>query len=322
MRAVYIEHTGDLGTIKVGDLPKPTLEPTEILIKVSAVAVNHVDTFVRSGKFKTDLKFPFVIGRDAVGTVTEVGSQVSSFKVGDRIWTNSMGYDGRPGITSEYVAVPAERAFLAPSGVDDLPLVAAVHSAATAALLLTDVSPVAPNDVVLVEGAAGHVGSKLVEIAHYMGAKVLATANPQDSDGLEELGAQQVIDYHSDFTSQINVPVNTIVDTSGKVDLQTNLSLLGLDGTVDLITAPTDDKFTFNVREFYTQRQHIEGFVISHATLDQLQQAGKFLNKLFAQGYLLDDDIQVMPFSQAQEAHNLVETNGTKARITLIPEEF
>ncbi|MFC6164887.1 NADPH:quinone reductase [Lactiplantibacillus dongliensis] len=318
MQAAYIEQTGQPDVIKVGDLPQPTLRPTELLVKVTAVAVNHVDTFVRSGSFKTAMSLPFVIGRDAVGTVTAVGEQVTGFNVGDRIWTNSMGYDGRPGVTSEYAAIPAERAFLAPAGIDDLPLVAAVHSAATAAILLTDVSPVEPGQVVLIEGAAGHVGTKLVQIAQAKGAKVLATSNPRDFDRLKQLGAQQVLDYHADFASAITTPVQTIVDTSGKVDLKTNLSLLGLGGTVALITAPVTNQFTFDVREFYTQQQRIVGFVISHASLDQLQRAGQLLNQLFAQGLLLDDDLQVMPFTQAQRAHEIVEANQSKARLVLV----
>ena len=321
MQAAYIEQTGQPDMIKVGDLPQPTLRPTELLVKVTAVAVNHVDTFVRRGSFKTAMTLPFVIGRDAVGTVTAVGEQVSGFNVGDRIWTNSMGYDGRPGVTSAIAAIPAERAFLAPVGIDDLPLVAAVHSAATAAILLTDVSPVKPGQVVLIEGAAGHVGTKLVQIAHAKGAKVLATANSRDFDRLKQLGAQQVLDYHADFASAITTPVQTIVDTSGKVDLKTNLSLLGLGGTVALITAPVTNQFTFEVREFYTQQQRIVGFVISHASLDQLQRAGQLLNQLFAQGLLLDDDLQVMPFTQAKRAHEIVEANQTKARLVLVPGE-
>jgi len=321
MQAAYIEQTGQPDVIKVGELPQPTIRPTELLVKVTAVAVNHVDTFVRRGSFKTAMAFPFVIGRDAVGTVTAVGEQVSGFNVGDRIWTNSMGYDGRPGVTSTIAAIPAERAFLAPVGIDDLPLVAAVHSAATAAILLTDVSPVKPGQVVLIEGAAGHVGTKLVQIAHAKGAKVLATANPRDFDRLKQLGAQQVLDYHADFASAITTPVQTIVDTSGKVDLKTNLSLLGLGGTVALITAPVANQFTFEVREFYTQQQRIVGFVISHASLDQLQRAGQLLNQLFAQGLLLDDDLQVMPFTQAKRAHEIVEANQTKARLVLVPGE-
>jgi len=94
---------------------------------------------------------------------------------------------------------------------------------------------------------------------------------------------------------------------------------LGLVGTVALITAPVTNQFTFDVREFYTQQQRIVGFVISHASLDQLQRAGQLLNQLFAQGLLLNDDLQVMPFTQAQRAHEMVAANQSKARLVLVP---
>ncbi|MFC6180825.1 NADPH:quinone reductase [Lactiplantibacillus daowaiensis] len=322
MQAAFITHTGGPEMIQVGQQPVPKIDATEVLIKVAAVAVNHVDTFVRSGGFKTAMTFPFVIGRDAVGTVVETGSAVTTIQVGDRVWTNSMGYDGRPGVTSDYAALPVERVFLAPAGVDDLPLIAAVHSAATATILLTAISVVKAGMTVLIEGAAGHVGTKLVQVAKAQGATVIATANPRDFERLTKLGADQVLDYHRDFAAAINTKVQTIVDTSGKVALTTNLALLAQGGTIALITAPANNQFTFNVREFYTQQQHLEGFVISHASLSQLQAAGKLLNQWFAQGRLLDDEIQVLPFSQASRAHQLVETNGTKARVVLVPDEL
>lgn len=79
MQAAYITQNGEAKDIKIGELPKPEITNDEVLIKVNAVAVNHVDTFVRSGSFKTDTNFPFVIGRDAVGQVEEVGADVTVF---------------------------------------------------------------------------------------------------------------------------------------------------------------------------------------------------------------------------------------------------
>jgi len=295
-----------------------------VLIKVAAVAVDHVDTFVRSGGFKTALPLPAVIGRDAVGTVVAVGAQVTQFNHGQLVWTNSMGYAGRPGVTSTLAAIPAERLFPVPTGVDPRQLIGAVHSAATAAILLQSVLQLKAGETLLVEGAAGHVGTKLVQVATALGATVLATANPHDFARLAALGSYKSYDYHGDFAKLIAqeqaTGIDAIVDTSGRVSLKTNLALLGVGGRIGLITAPKNNQFTFEVRQMYTRQQQIQGFVISHATLAQLQMAGKRVNQLMEQGKLLDDQLVVYPFSQAAQAHHLVETNQVKAKIILIPD--
>ena len=88
MQAAYITKNGSADDIIIGDLPKPIISANQVLIKVNAVAVNHVDTFVRSGAFQTDTDFPFVISRDAVGQVEEVGKDVTGFSKGNWVWTN------------------------------------------------------------------------------------------------------------------------------------------------------------------------------------------------------------------------------------------
>ncbi|MGQ2375844.1 alcohol dehydrogenase catalytic domain-containing protein [Companilactobacillus zhachilii] len=311
MRAAYIEQTGSIDQIIIGELPMPELTDSEVLVKTIAVSVNFVDTFVRAGGFKTKLAFPFVIGRDAVGTVVKVGTKVDNFKIGDLVWTNSMGYDGRQGTTSEFVAVPKERLFAVPDGVDPVKLVASVHSSATAAILLGDILQVEPDHNLLVEGAAGHVGSKLVSLAKSLGLDVATTSNKRDSAKLTKQGVNSTYDYHQPI-SNIAETFDYIVDTSGKVDLQANLDKLKLRGQVGLITAPSTNKFTFDVRQMYTSTKSIKGFVISHATLTQLQNAGHLLNKSFAAGELLDDKILQLPMEQADKAQKMLVEGQTK----------
>lgn len=311
MRAAYIEQTGSINQIIIGELPRPKLTDSEVLVKTIAVSVNFVDTFVRTGGFKTKLTFPFVIGRDAVGTVVKVGTKVDNFKIGELVWTNSMGYDGRQGTTSEFVAVPKERLFAVPDGVDPVKLVASVHSSATAAILLGDILQVEPDHSLLVEGAAGHVGSKLVSLAKPLGLDVATTSNKRDFAKLTKQGGNSTYDYHQPI-SNIAETFDYIVDTSGKVDLQANLDKLKLRGQVGLITAPSSNKFTFDVRQMYTSTKSIKGFVISHATLTQLQNAGHLLNKSFAAGELLDDKILQLPMEQAAKAQKMLVEGQTK----------
>lgn len=307
MKATYINSLGKPDQIQIGSLPNPEVHSHEVLIQVQAVSANHVDTFVRSGAFKTSVDFPFVIGRDAVGTVLEVGSEVTKFEVGQLVWTNSMGYDGRPGTYSEMVSVPEERLFHAPKDINPKQLVASVHSAATAAILLDSVLKVTANKHILVEGAAGHVGRKIIELAHLKNLTVSTTSLASDFDYLKTIGASHSYDYHNSL-AEIPDRFDYIIDTSGKNELQSNLDMLNQNGQIALITAPTSNHFQFNVREFYMNQKSIKGFVISHATLSQLQSAATTLNDAFAQKHLLDDELLILPIEQASSAHAMLES--------------
>lgn len=313
MKAAYIEKTGQPDTIKIGSLPMPELGDDEVLVKVQAVAINPVDTLIRSGRYQTTLHFPFVIGRDAIGEVVKVGSAVSAFKVGDVVWTNSMGYDGRPGVTSEYAAIPATRLFHAPGSVSPTQLIAAVHSAATAAILLDDILQVKAKQSILIEGAAGHVGRKLVTLAKLKHLTVSTTSNVNDFATLRSLAADHCYDYQLPL-NQLHESFDVIVDTSGQITLADNIAHLNLAGQIGLITVPKPSERQFDVRDFYTHSQSIKGFVMSHATLEQLQKTGQKLNRLFAKNLLLDDDLELLPMTEAAKGHQLLEQhqNGKK----------
>ncbi|WP_093175721.1 alcohol dehydrogenase catalytic domain-containing protein [Sinosporangium album] len=124
MRAAFIKTLGPPENIRYGELPDPEPGPTDVLVDVTAVAVNPVDTFVRSGLFRTPIVFPFVVGRDLVGTVAATGPGAVGFAVGDAVWSNSLGHGGRQGAAAERVVVSADRLYHLPQGVDPVRAVA------------------------------------------------------------------------------------------------------------------------------------------------------------------------------------------------------
>lgn len=322
MKAVYIQKTGGPATIIVGSLPVPKVRPKSVLIKVIAASINYVDLFIRSGIYQTDLPNPYILGRDAIGQVVEIGKDVIQFKVGDCVWTNSMGYDGRQGITSEYTLIPEERLFLTPKNADSLKLIGAVHSAATATIVLQDIMELKPKQKLLIEGAAGHVGSKLVYLANEMGAEVVTTASLKDFSRLKQLSDAICFDYRDKslfkkLKSAYPDGFDHIIDTSGEIPLQFNCDLLAPKGVISLITAPKDSQF--DSRQFYMNCQQMKGFVISHASLKQLKKAGRILNDAFRQGQLLEEDMVIKKFDEAAEAHDLMEAKKENRKIILVP---
>ncbi|NDZ73971.1 alcohol dehydrogenase catalytic domain-containing protein, partial [Streptomyces sp. SID10362] len=176
MRAAYIDAVGPADAIRYGELPVPPVGPTDVLVRVSAVAADPVDTFVRSGAYATSLPTPFVVGRDLVGEVAATGPGAAGLVVGQRVWCNSLGHGGRQGSFAQYATVAAERLYPVPAGVDEEHLVAAAHPAASAWLALFRHGRLRAGETVYVGGGAGNVGGAAVSLAARAGARVVATA--------------------------------------------------------------------------------------------------------------------------------------------------
>ncbi len=118
--AAYISALGPAECIQVGDLPVATPGPTDVLVRTEAMVVDNVDTLVRSGAYSTPTPFPFIIGRDLVGTVASAGPGATGFSEGDRVWCNSLGHAGRQGSFAHHVVVAAERLYHLPADVDPI----------------------------------------------------------------------------------------------------------------------------------------------------------------------------------------------------------
>ena len=105
MKAAYIEEPGPAENIRYGDLPQPEISPAQVLVRMTAVAVNPVDTYIRNGANYWELPVPFVVGCDLAGVVEAVGAEVTRFALGDRVWCTNQGLLGRQGTFAEFCAI-------------------------------------------------------------------------------------------------------------------------------------------------------------------------------------------------------------------------
>src|SRR5258708_7084305 len=119
MKAAFLDMTGPPDVIRFGDLPQPVPKEGEVLIRVTASAVNPIDLYIRAGTVAMPLPKPFIPGCDLAGTVEEVGPGVSRFKPGDRVWGSNQGLLGRQGTLAEYAAVNEDRLYPTPPGGSD-----------------------------------------------------------------------------------------------------------------------------------------------------------------------------------------------------------
>lgn len=323
-RAAYLTELGPADRIRFGELPVPDRGPADVVVRTEVLAVNQVDTLVRSGAYRTPTPFPFVIGRDLVGTVVATGAGAAGFRVGEPVWCNSMGHGGRQGSFAERVVVPADRLYRLPAGIDPLDAVTVLHTGGTAWLGLFRVAGARRGDTVVVGGGAGGVGSAAVQLARAAGARVIATAQPADSAWCRESGAQVVLDYRDpDLAEQLRAAapdgISVYWDTSGHQDLPAIAPLLRIGATV-LITAAAASPAPLPAREFYTGDVSVRGFAISNASVAALAEAAHAINAGLCAGVLRGRAGTRLPLSRAAEAHRLQEHGQTGGgRIIVVP---
>ncbi len=311
MTAAYVSGPGPVDSIRIGEVPTPEPGPTDVLVRAVALAADHVDTFVRAGSYRTPMPSPFIIGRDLVGEVVEVGSSISGFEVGDMVWCNSLGHGGRQGSFADYSVVSAERLYHLPGGVDPDLAVSVAHTAATAHLALFREGGLRLGQTVLIVGAGGGVGGAAVQLAHAAGARVIATASARDEQWCRDLGADVVLDYRDPHVAQqvrraAPGGVDVHLDTSGRHDLDTAVALLARSGRI-VILAGRDENPTVPIGALYTGDRSIRGFVISNAPATDLAVAARSINALLGRGLLRSRIALTLPLRDAARAHRLLE---------------
>ncbi|MBA3816674.1 MAG: NADPH:quinone reductase [Parachlamydiaceae bacterium] len=315
MKAAFIKKTGPPCNIEYGELPIPKIKDNEVLIKVSAVAVNPIDTYIRSGKytFSQALPTPFIIGCDAVGVVADFGSAVKQFKAGQRVWTNRMGLNGLQGTYAEYVAVDEDLVYSAPEHVDDVALVSVLQSGATACIGLIRAAMLKVSEIVFINGGAGNVGSAIIQLAVARGARVItATSGNEKMEWCKSLGAELVLDYKKDdFSKKIEMVapdgVDVFWDTSRNPNFEISIPLMKQHGRIVLM-AGHDAHPTLPVGLFYSKECTLKGFSLVNANHLELKGCAEIINRCLEDGKLKTKISEVMPLSEASRAHSIIES--------------
>jgi NADPH:quinone reductase-like Zn-dependent oxidoreductase len=323
VKAAYITTLGSPDVITYGEMDRPVPGPTDVLVRVEAAAVDPVDTFVRSGAYRTPTPFPFVLGRDLVGTVAETGPGATGFAVGDRVWSHSMGHGGRQGVTAEYCVVGVDRLYHLPADVDAARAVAVLHPVATAHLALFRHARLRPGETVLVIGGAGNVGRAATVLAVRAGARVLAVARAETASDCLRAGATAVVDHRDpDAAEQLREltgdGVDVHLDTSGHQDLDAALALVGHGARVVLM-AGLAARPVLPVGAVYPRDVSLVGFAISNASVDDLAGTARVINRGLADDAFPIPVTVELPLSRTAQAHRMIEA-GVRGRIVLRPE--
>ncbi len=278
MRAVLLTGHGDVDRLELhDDVPVPTPGPCEVLVRVSAAAVNNTDINTREGWYsKTDgaedagwggepIKFPLIQGADACGQIVAVGDRVASSRLGERVLVEPVmrevrcesvdlplyyGSD-RDGGFAEYTVVAARHAHKVQSEMSDVELASFPCSYSTAENLLNR-SGVISGQTVLVTGASGGVGSAAVQLAKARGATVLAVTSESKTELVKEIGADRILLRDKNLTESMGRnSVDVVVDLVAGPIFPSLLDVLKPQGTYSVSGAIGGPLVTLDVRTLY-----------------------------------------------------------------------
>jgi len=207
IKAIQIDKQGGPEVMELRDIALAAPKPGEITVRHTAIGINFIDTYHRSGLYP--VKLPSGLGMEAAGTVEALGEGVTGLKVGDRVAYGS----GPIGAYAEANNVPASRAVKIPDGVSDEAAAAMMLKGMTAQFLLRQTYVVKPGDTILWHAAAGGVGLITTQWAKHLGATVIGTVGSDEKAAMAKAhGCDHVLNYRSE-----DVPARVREITGGKM---------------------------------------------------------------------------------------------------------
>ena len=322
MKAIQVKQVGGPEAMELAELPIPQPKTNEAVVKLSASGVNFIDVYFREGRYKAPL--PFTLGQEGAGVVTAIGAEAKSVKVGDRVaWTGLLGS------YAEYAAVPTDRLVPIPQGVSDQQAASAMLQGMTAHYLSHDTYPLKKGETALVHAAAGGVGLLLVQMAHNIGARVIATVSTEEKAKLARgAGADEVILYtQADFEAETKrltggKGVDVVYDSVGKTTFDKGLNILRPRGMMVLFggssgAVPPFDLVALSQRgSLYVTRPTLGHYI---ATREELVARSGAVFAMMAAGKLKLRIEHTYPLAEAQRAHRELEGRKTTGKLLLIP---
>jgi NADPH:quinone reductase len=322
MKAIQVQKTGGPEALTLVDLPVPKPKPNEAVVKIAAIGVNFIDVYFREGRYPAPL--PFVDGQEAAGTVTDVGSNVTTVKPGDRV-----AYTGVMGAYAEYAAVPADRLVHVPDKITDQQAAAAMLQGMTAHYLVNSTYPLKKGETALIHAAAGGVGLLLVQMAKNIGARAIGTVGTEEKAKLaREAGADEVILYtQQDFEVETkrlteNKGVHVVYDGVGKSTFEKGLNVLRPRGYMVLFggasgAVPSFDPIALSQKgSLFLTRPSLVNYI---ATREELEQRSNDVLGSVAAGKLKLRIGHVYKLQEVQQAHRDLEGRKTTGKILLEP---
>jgi len=340
MKAVVFHEHGGLDVLRYEEVPEPAIGPDEVLLRVKATSVNHLDIWVRRGI--PGIELPHISGSDVAGVVEQVGERVAGVAVGQRVIANPNLSCGRceyclqgedslcihykilgeqvDGGYAELVKIPGKNVIPLPDHVKFEEAAAAPLVFMTAWRMLISRANLRPGEDILILGAGGGVATAAIQIAKLVGARVFATASTEEKlRKAKEIGADVVLNYREvEFDKEIRRltdrrGVDVVFDSVGAETWLRSLRSLAKDGRLVTCGATTGPNPQTDIRYIFWNQLKIIG-----STMGSTKELLDVLKLLWA-GRLKPIIHKVMPLQEAAEAQRLLEERQVFGKIVLLP---
>lgn len=323
-KAIRVYETGGPDVLKWEDIADPVAGPGEAVIRQTAVGLNFIDVYHRTGLYPAPAGLPFVPGNEGAGVVTALGEGVTGLNVGDRI-----AYAGPLGAYAQDRAIAADRLVKLPDGVSDRQAAAMMLKGMTASFLLRRTFKVKPGDTVLFHAAAGGVGLIAGQWAKHLGATVIGTASSQDKIDLAKAhGYDHVINYkEQDFAAEVleltgGRKCAAVYDSVGKDTFPASLDCLRVRGMFVSFGQSSGPIPPFNMGilsqkgSLYATRPTLFMYI---AARGELEASSAALFDVVGKGIVDVKINQRYPLKDAARAHADLEARKTTGTTVLIP---
>lgn len=309
-RAVVIEEYGHADQLKESQITLPELGEHQVLVKVKATSVNSIDWKLREGYLAQMMPwdFPITLGWDVAGEIVEVGSEVKDWHIGQEVFARPE--TTRFGTYADYTIVDDHLLAKKPDSISFEEAAAVPLAGLTAYQALFTHGKLKAGEKVLIHAGAGGVGIYAIQLAKNAGATVITTASKKNHELLKELGADQVIDYHTTDFSEVLEDIDLVFDTMGGDVQKDSFKVLNSDGRLISIVGAPDEELAKNV---------------DVAESIWLQPDGKQLQEiadLMTEGKVKSIVGHTYPLTAegVTEAHELSATHHAKGKIVLVNE--
>ena len=320
MKAIRVSEYGGPAVLKLEEVPTPEPGAHQVLVRNHAAGVNPVDTYLRSNTDNRGPRLPYTPGSDAAGVVEGIGADVTTVKVGDRVYvggTASGTYAELSLCDPAHVHPLPQSVSFAQGAALNVPYATAFHA-------LVNRGQAKAGESVLVHGASGGVGTGAVQIARARGLTVIGTAGTEKGRQLVlDQGAHHVLDHTAPNYLEALIEltngrgVDVILEMLANVNLQKDLGVIAMNGRIVVIGSRGD--VTVTPRLAMNKNADIRGMMLNHATPAELAGIHASLGEGLRNGTLRPVIAHEIPLAEAPRAHELVMQPGHQGKVVLVP---
>lgn len=324
MKAVRLHQYGGPEVLVYEDVAKPLPNARQVLVRIHAASVNPIDAAVRENRLPTPKQPPKIIGSDGAGVVESIGADVTSVHPGDEVFFSGLGI-GSEGSYAEYALLAESQAVAKPAALSFVEAAAMGLVFPTAYYGLVERAHARSGETVLIQGAAGGVGSAAVQIAKTLGCRVLAVVgNDSGADLARDLGADAVIDRKREvLTTRVHEltedrGVDVIVELATSENLSSDISLIATGGRIVCIGQGSGSESVLPVGAAISRDATILFMSINNAGRAGVARIMGEVARLVDEGRIAAVIGEQLPLAQARHAHELL-ANPHLGKIVLVP---